>query len=71
VSKTKTKLDDPTTDEHPELSTRSLRQGLSDAINRAAYGNERIVVTHHGSKRAAIISLEDLKLLDQFQPQKK
>lgn len=46
------------------MSTRELRGELSEAIMRAHYGKERIIVTHHGRRFAALISLEHLALLE-------
>jgi prevent-host-death family protein len=45
------------------MSTRELRDELSEALNRTAFGGEHIIVTHHGKRRAALVSLEDLKLI--------
>jgi prevent-host-death family protein len=43
-----------------------LRQNMADLINRAAYGGERIVLVSHGEPKAAIISIEELRRLDQL-----
>lgn len=45
------------------MSTRELRDELSEALSRTAFGGEHIIVTHHGKRRAALVSLEDLKLI--------
>ena len=43
----------------------SLARGcLTEIVNKAAYANERIILTRKGKKIAAIISLEDLKILE-------
>ncbi|MCW3768502.1 type II toxin-antitoxin system Phd/YefM family antitoxin [Paenarthrobacter ureafaciens] len=34
---------------------------ISDTINRAAYGHERISITHRGKVAGVLISAEDLK----------
>jgi prevent-host-death family protein len=48
------------------LNVVTLRQSLADIINRAAYQGERIVIHRHGKDAAAIISIEDLKLLERL-----
>lgn len=51
------------------ISTKEARDQLSDLINRAAYGKERIVLTHRGKGVAALIPLEDLMALEQMMRQ--
>lgn len=46
-----------------EMSLSEARLHFSNVMNRAAYGEERIVVTSHGSPKAAIVPLEDLRRL--------
>lgn len=41
----------------------AARSNFSEFINRAQYGHERVVLTSHGQPAAAIISIEDLELL--------
>jgi prevent-host-death family protein len=43
-----------------------LRQSLADILNRAEYQGERIVIHRRGKDAAAIISIEDLKLLERL-----
>jgi hypothetical protein len=40
---------------------------MADTLNRAAYGNERIILARDGKPTAAPISLEDLKLLEELE----
>ena len=40
-----------------------LKQHLGEVVNRAAYGNQRIILLSRGRPRAAIISLDDLEKL--------
>jgi prevent-host-death family protein len=49
------------------ISISNLKGKLSDVLNRVAYGRERIVVSSHGKPKAAVISVEDLKLLEEFE----
>lgn len=46
---------------------RELREGLSDALGRAGYGNERVQVTRNGKPAAVIIGLEDFALLEELE----
>ncbi|WP_460775234.1 type II toxin-antitoxin system Phd/YefM family antitoxin [Nocardiopsis nanhaiensis] len=40
------------------------RENFSDTLNRVAYGNERVTITRRGRAVAALISAEDLELLE-------
>lgn len=42
-----------------------MRLGLGDLINRVKYGNERVRVTRRGKPVMALVSVEDLELLEQ------
>lgn len=42
------------------------RSNLTDLINEVAYAGKRIVLTRKGKRLAAIVTLEDLKLLIKF-----
>jgi prevent-host-death family protein len=46
-----------------KITTRQLRLGLSDIISRVAFGGERVVVSRNGKDTAAVISLDDLEIL--------
>ncbi len=48
------------------LNVVELRQSLAEILNRAEYQGERIVVHRRGKDAAAIISIEDLKLLERL-----
>lgn len=45
-------------------SVTEAKRSFSELLNRAAYGNERIVVTSHDNPKAAVISIEDLRRLE-------
>ncbi len=49
------------------ISVAELRTGLSDTINRAAYGHERVGITRRGKVAAVLISVEDLERLEQLE----
>jgi prevent-host-death family protein len=52
------------------MSTVELRENLSDAVNRAAFGKERVVLTRRGRKLAAIVPFEDIELLEALEDRK-
>ncbi|MFV1969258.1 MAG: type II toxin-antitoxin system Phd/YefM family antitoxin [Pirellulaceae bacterium] len=41
-----------------------IRSKLADALNRVVYGGERVILERRGKPTAAIVSLEDLALLE-------
>lgn len=41
-----------------------IRDHLADALNRVVYANERVILERRGKPTAAIISLDDLALLE-------
>ena len=46
-----------------KMTTVEARENFSDLINKAAYGNERVILTRRGKALAAIIPLNDLDSL--------
>lgn len=44
-----------------------LRKEIGDVVNRATFAGERTAVTRHGKTVAAIVSVEDLELLDELE----
>jgi len=50
-----------------KVTSTQVRQNLSDILNRAAYGRERVVV-HRGRKRfVAIMPVEDYDFLEELE----
>ena len=50
-----------------KLTASVARQNFSDILNRAAYAGERVIV-HRGKKPvAAVVPIEDLKLLEKLE----
>ncbi len=49
------------------VSTRELREGLSDVLGRAMYGGERIGVTRNGKLAAVVVSVSDLRALEEYE----
>jgi len=45
------------------------RKKFANIINRVAYGKESFVLTRRGEALAAIVSMEDLKLLKEIEEQ--
>jgi prevent-host-death family protein len=48
------------------LSVVELKNSLSDVLNRAEYKGERIIVHRRDKDAAAIVSLDDLRLLERL-----
>jgi prevent-host-death family protein len=48
------------------VSVGDLREHFADLTNRVSYAHERIIVTRRGAQVAALISIEDLALLDEL-----
>ena len=49
-----------------ELTTGDVRKNLAGAINRVAFGKERLVITRHGKRICAIVPMEDLTLMERI-----
>ena len=49
------------------IPVRKLRSDMSDALNRVAYGGERIVIDRRGKGAAALVSVEDAELLERLE----
>ncbi len=49
------------------LAANEARKAFSDALNRVAYGGERIIVHRRGKDVAVLIPLEDLELLERIE----
>ena len=47
-----------------DISVADFRSNLADIINRVQYGGERVCITRNGKPVVAIISAEDLELLE-------
>jgi prevent-host-death family protein len=49
------------------IGVAEIRNQMADALNRVAYQGERIVLERHGKGVAAIVSMEDLALLEELE----
>ena len=47
-----------------QIGIKDIRDNLADALNRVAYSGERIVLARRGKGVAALVSMEDLRLLE-------
>lgn len=48
------------------LNVSKAREEFPEIVNRAAYGKERTVVSRRGKDLAAVIPIEDLRLLERL-----
>jgi prevent-host-death family protein len=53
--------------EMTKVSVAKARKELADLVSRAAYGKERIVVEKHGKPACAIIPMEALQALEEWE----
>lgn len=49
------------------ISVLQVRAKLADTLNRVAYQGERAVLTRHGKRVAALVSMDDLALLEKLE----
>ncbi len=50
-----------------EMNMVEVRGNLADVINRVAYGGERVVLKRRAKGVAAVVSMEDLRLLEELE----
>lgn len=49
------------------ITTVAARENFAELINQASYGGRRVVLTRRGKPIAALVSLHDLRVLEQNQ----
>ncbi len=49
------------------ISTAEARKNFADIVNKVAYGKEPIVLTRRGQEVAALVSIDELELLQQIE----
>jgi prevent-host-death family protein len=49
------------------LPSSKAREGFADTINRVLFGKERVVLRRRGKEVAAVVSMEDLRLLEDLE----
>jgi antitoxin Phd len=52
-----------------KITTVDARKKFAHLINRVAFGNESFVLTRRGEPVAALVSMEELKLLQELEDQ--
>ncbi len=50
-----------------KISTAEARKNLADIVNKVVYGDESFVLTRRGLDVAAVVSMEELELLQQIE----
>ncbi len=50
-----------------KISAADARKKFANIINRVAYGNESFVLTRRGEPVAAIVSMQELKMLQELE----
>jgi len=50
-----------------EIGVHEIRANLADVINRVAYGGERVILQRRGKQVLAVVSMEDLELLNSLE----
>jgi len=50
-----------------KISTADARKDFANIVNKVAYGKESIVLTRRGQEIAALVSIEELELLQQIE----
>ena len=51
----------------PTVSVADAKSRLSELIAKSAYGHERFVITRRKKPVAAIVSLDDLRIVEQYE----
>jgi prevent-host-death family protein len=49
------------------LNSSEARAGFAEAVNRARFAGERTIIRRHGKEVAAVVSIEDLKTLEELE----
>ena len=49
------------------ISTADARKDFADIINQVSYGSEQVLLTRRGKEVAAIVSVEELRLLQKIE----
>jgi prevent-host-death family protein len=49
------------------VAASKVREEFADTLNRVAFGHERIVLNRRGKDLAALVPVEDLKLIEELE----
>ena len=52
---------------HTTITTAAARKNFADIVNKVAYGKESVILTRRGKKIAALISIDELELLQKIE----
>ncbi len=52
---------------HRTITTADARKNFADIVNTVAYGKEPVVLTRRGQEIAALVSIEELRLLEKIE----
>lgn len=50
-----------------QVGIKEIRDNLADTLNKVAYAGERVVLARRGKGVAALVSMEDLDLLEKME----
>jgi len=50
-----------------DISIAKFRDNMAEPINRAAFAGERIILTRDGKPAAALVGIDDLRLLEELE----
>jgi len=50
-----------------QVGIKEIRDNLAEALNKVAYAGERVVLARRGKGVAALVSMEDLALLEKLE----
>ena len=56
--------------DRPMVSIGQVKRDISRLVNRVTFGGERIILTSRGKPKAALVSIEDLQVLEQANQEK-
>ena len=49
------------------VTAKQLKDSPAEVLGRVQYGHERVAITRHGKEVAAVVSIEDARLLDRLE----
>ncbi len=52
---------------HTTITTADARKNFADIVNKVAYGKEPVILTRRGQEIAALISIDELQLLQKIE----
>jgi antitoxin Phd len=50
-----------------KISTADVRKNFSNIVNRVSFGKESIILTRRGEEIAALVAIEELRLLEELE----